>query len=135
MTSPENIRYKFVELSVVTDESLETVVNECAAQGWQFDRIHFVVTEASRRPAMAFVSFVRELLPGEQSWSAPLTLQEGANPSQDAPERLESEAEAEAEAAAANATSAQDSNPRAETSSDASPEEVSDEEPTGVFYD
>ena len=53
-------RYKFVELSVVTDETLEATVNEWVAQGWQLDGIRFVTTEHSRRPAMAFVSFTRE---------------------------------------------------------------------------
>jgi hypothetical protein len=54
------LRYKFVELSIVTDESLENAVNEWVAQGWQLEGIRFVTTEHSRRPAMAFVSFTRE---------------------------------------------------------------------------
>lgn len=54
------LRYKFVELSVVTDDSLERAVNDWVAQGWQLDRIFFVTSEASRRPAMAFLAFVRE---------------------------------------------------------------------------
>jgi len=54
------LRYKFVELSIVTDETLEEAVNEWVAKGWAFDGIRFVVTEHSRRPAMAFVSFVRD---------------------------------------------------------------------------
>ena len=52
--------YKFVELSVVTDESIETCVNEWVKQGWTLDTIRFVVTEHSKRPAMAFVSFTRD---------------------------------------------------------------------------
>lgn len=52
-------RYKFVELSVVTEDSLEECVNEWVAQGWKLDAIRFVVGEHSRRPSMAFVSFVR----------------------------------------------------------------------------
>lgn len=52
--------YKFVELSIVTDETLEQTVNEWVAKGWQLDGIRFVTTEASRRPQMAFVSFVRD---------------------------------------------------------------------------
>jgi hypothetical protein len=52
--------YKFVELSIVTSETIEAAVNEWVAQGWTFDGIRFVTTEASRRPAMAFISFVRE---------------------------------------------------------------------------
>lgn len=54
------LRYKFIELSMVTDENIERTVNEWVAQGWQFEGIRFVVTEASRRPSMAFVSFIRE---------------------------------------------------------------------------
>lgn len=54
------LRYKFVELSLVTDESLESAVNEWVARGWQLERIQFVTSEASRRPVMAFVAFVRE---------------------------------------------------------------------------
>jgi len=54
------LRYKFVELSIVTDETLEDVVNEWVGHGWQLDAIRFVVTEHSRRPAMAFVSFTRD---------------------------------------------------------------------------
>ena len=54
------IVYKFVELSIVTDQTIEEAVNEWVAQGWQFDDIRFVKTEHSRRPAMAFVSFVRD---------------------------------------------------------------------------
>jgi hypothetical protein len=54
------IIYKFVELSVVTDETIEDAVNTWVKQGWQWDGIRFVVTESSRRPGMAFVSFVRE---------------------------------------------------------------------------
>lgn len=55
-----NIQYKFVELSVVTDESIERAVNEWVAKGRILDGIRFVTTEASRRPSMAFISFVRE---------------------------------------------------------------------------
>ena len=55
-----SVRYKFVELSTVTDETLEHAVNHWVAQGWQLDGIRFVVTEHSRRPAMAFVSFTSE---------------------------------------------------------------------------
>ena len=54
------IRYKVVELSVVTDESLEDVLNQRTAEGWHFDSIQFVVREASKRPSMAFVLFTRD---------------------------------------------------------------------------
>ena len=55
-----SLRYKFVELSTVTDDSLEECVNEWVALGWTFDGIRFVMSEASRRPTMAFVSFTRQ---------------------------------------------------------------------------
>jgi hypothetical protein len=55
------VRYKFVELSTVTDETLERAVNHWIAQGWQLDGIRFVITEHSRRPTMAFVSFTCEV--------------------------------------------------------------------------
>lgn len=53
------IEYKFVETSVVTDESLERIVNEWVGQGWQLDGIHFVVATTSKRPVMAFLAFTR----------------------------------------------------------------------------
>lgn len=53
-------RYKVVEVSCVTDDSLEAVINEWNARGWLLDGIHFAMREASRRPAMAFVLFIRE---------------------------------------------------------------------------
>ena len=59
------IKYKVVELSVVTDESLEDVLNQLSAKGWHFDGIQFVVREASKRPSMAFVIFTRDI-PDEQ---------------------------------------------------------------------
>ena len=55
-------QYKFVELSVVTDESIEICVNEWVGRGWQLDGIRFVTTDHSKRPSMAFVSFIREPL-------------------------------------------------------------------------
>jgi hypothetical protein len=60
--------YKFVELSIVTDESIEEAVNTWVQRGWSFDGIRFVTSEASRRPQMAFISFTRED-------EAPLTLE------------------------------------------------------------
>jgi hypothetical protein len=52
--------YKVVETSLVTDDSLEKIINEWTASGWHFEGIHFAMREASKRPAMAFVFFVRE---------------------------------------------------------------------------
>jgi hypothetical protein len=54
------LQYKFVEVSPVTDETLEEIVNEWVAKSWSLEGIRFVMTEASKRPAMAFVSFTRE---------------------------------------------------------------------------
>ena len=52
--------YKVVEVAVVTDEALETALNEWTGQGWQFDSLQFVVREASKRPSMAFLFFTRQ---------------------------------------------------------------------------
>jgi hypothetical protein len=54
------LEYKFVELSIVTDETIQEVVNLWVGKGWVFDGIRFVTSDASRRPQMAFVSFTRE---------------------------------------------------------------------------
>jgi hypothetical protein len=54
-----------VELSVVTDESIEDVLNQYTGEGWHFDSVQFVVREASKRPSMAFVLFTRDTS-GEQ---------------------------------------------------------------------
>lgn len=52
--------YKFVELSVVDDQGIEKVVNEWVSQGWHFDGIRFAMSDSSRRPVMAFISFTRD---------------------------------------------------------------------------
>ena len=59
------IVYKVAEVSTVTDEALQEVLNEWTAQGWTFDGIHFAMREASRRPAMAFVIFTGERAEGD----------------------------------------------------------------------
>jgi hypothetical protein len=56
---PDEVEYKVVEVSVVTDDELTRVVNEWVGKGWSFDGFHFAMREASRRPAMAFALFVR----------------------------------------------------------------------------
>ena len=58
--------YKVVELAVVTDESIEEALNHWTLQGWQFDSIQFVVREASKRPSMAFLFFVKSQDPVDQ---------------------------------------------------------------------
>ena len=53
--------YKVVELTLVSDEEIENTLNEWTAQGWTFDNMQFAMRDSSRRPAMAFISFVRDL--------------------------------------------------------------------------
>jgi hypothetical protein len=48
-----------VETALVTDESLEAIVNDLVAQGWTFEGMQFAMRESSKRPAMAFVLFTR----------------------------------------------------------------------------
>ncbi len=54
------MRYKVVETSNVCDEEIERILNEWTAEGWKLDTMQFAMRESSRRPAMAFISFVRE---------------------------------------------------------------------------
>ncbi|MFA5515570.1 MAG: DUF4177 domain-containing protein [Desulfuromonadales bacterium] len=61
------IRYKVVEVSVVTDEELESVLNEWSAAGWLFEGMQFAMRESSKRPAMAFVLFTRDEKPAKNS--------------------------------------------------------------------
>jgi hypothetical protein len=53
-------QYKFVELTPVTDETIEACVNEWVQLGWHLEGIRFVLGEHSKRPGMAFVSFTRD---------------------------------------------------------------------------
>jgi hypothetical protein len=57
--------YKVVETAAVTDETLSAILNEWTGQGWTLESIQFAMGQASRRPAMAFVIFVREGARGE----------------------------------------------------------------------
>ena len=52
-------RWKIVETSSVTDDNLESIVNEWTGQGWTFEGMQFAMRESSKRPAMAFVTFTR----------------------------------------------------------------------------
>jgi hypothetical protein len=52
--------YKVVETSIVTEETLERIINQWVQQGWDYDSIEFVIRDASKRPSMAFLFFVRE---------------------------------------------------------------------------
>jgi hypothetical protein len=79
-----NPTYKVIELSNVTDDDLESTLNEWVAKGWTFEGVHFAMRESSKRPnewvakgwtfegvhfamresskrpSMAFVTFTRE---------------------------------------------------------------------------
>ncbi len=59
------LAYKVVETSTVTDESIEEIINQWVAEGWNLDGIQFAMREASKRPAMAFVLFTRQTEEGE----------------------------------------------------------------------
>lgn len=56
--------YKVVEVSTVTDEMIESVLNEWTAKGWTYDGMQFAMRDSSKRPSMAFVTFTR---PSESS--------------------------------------------------------------------
>jgi hypothetical protein len=51
------VRWKVVECSTVTDESLESILNEWVGRGYTFEGMQFAMRESSKRPAMAFVLF------------------------------------------------------------------------------
>jgi hypothetical protein len=51
--------YKVVELTTVTDESIERTLNEWSANGYKLDGIHFAMRESSKRPSMAFLIFIQ----------------------------------------------------------------------------
>ena len=53
--------YKVIESATVTDDNLEEIINQWTALGWTLDGMHFAMREASKRPAMAFVLFTREV--------------------------------------------------------------------------
>lgn len=54
------VRYKVVEISTVSEDIVEEVLNEWTAKGWHFDGLHFAMRESQKRPAMAFVIFTRK---------------------------------------------------------------------------
>jgi hypothetical protein len=54
------LQYKVVELSHVSEDSIEEALNEWTRKGWRLDTIQFAMRESSKRPAMAFVIFNRE---------------------------------------------------------------------------
>jgi hypothetical protein len=54
-----SVLYKVDELSPVSEEGLERLLNERVAEGWGFESLHFVMREGSHRPAMAYLFFTR----------------------------------------------------------------------------
>jgi len=44
----------------VTDEILEDIINCWVDKGWLLDGVRFAMSDASRRPSMAFILFTRE---------------------------------------------------------------------------
>ena len=59
MSREAHIRYKVVEVSPVAEDTIERTLNERAGDGWSFESIHFVMREASHRPAMAYLFFTQ----------------------------------------------------------------------------
>jgi len=53
------MKYKVIETSEVTGESLEGILNRWTEEGWRYDGMQFVVKESARRPSMAFILFVK----------------------------------------------------------------------------
>lgn len=51
--------YKVVEVSPVSEETLEDALNEWTAEGFAFESLHFVAREGSHRPSLAYLFFVR----------------------------------------------------------------------------
>ena len=54
------VQYKVVETGTVTDDMLESILNEWTGQGWSLDSMQFAMRDSSRRPCMAFITFTRE---------------------------------------------------------------------------
>lgn len=56
----EFMTYKVVETSTVTDGEIEKILNESSSRGYSFEGIHFVTSDSSRRPKMAFLFFTKK---------------------------------------------------------------------------
>jgi hypothetical protein len=65
LTDSAKILYKVIEVSPVSEETLEGQLNERTGEGWSFESVHFVMREGSHRPAMAYLFFTRGFTPGE----------------------------------------------------------------------
>jgi hypothetical protein len=51
--------FKVVEVSPVSEDTLERALNDWTREGWSFQSLHFVGREGSHRPALAYLFFVR----------------------------------------------------------------------------
>lgn len=49
--------WRVVELTDVSDRSIEEALNAEAGDGWRFESVQFVTQPGSRRPTMAFLFF------------------------------------------------------------------------------
>ena len=54
------LKFKVAEVSTVSEDTLEEVLNEWTGKGWHFHGMHFAMRESQKRPSMAFVLFTRE---------------------------------------------------------------------------
>jgi hypothetical protein len=59
MSGEDGPTYKVVEVSPVGEDTLERALNDRSREGWTFQSLHFVMREASHRPALAYLFFVR----------------------------------------------------------------------------
>lgn len=55
-----SLRYKVVEIAMVTEEEIQKTLNEWSAEGWTFDTMQFAMRDSSKRPSMAFLTFTRD---------------------------------------------------------------------------
>ena len=55
--------WRVVELTDVSDRSIEEALNGAVRDGWRFESVHFVTQPGNRRPMMAFLFFTRDALP------------------------------------------------------------------------
>ncbi len=56
----KELTYKVVEISLVTDEEIEKTINEWVKEGWDYDGIQFAMRDSSKRPSMAFLTFIKK---------------------------------------------------------------------------
>ena len=54
------LRYKVIEIAMVTDDELEKTLNQWTGEGWTFETMQFAMRDSSKRPSMAFVTFTRD---------------------------------------------------------------------------